>query len=61
MDKNAMYKDIQSLSYLGLDVKNDYIENTITLHLSNPGRKYVFTPRRWKTRSFLPVSSKCCH
>lgn len=42
MDKNAMYKDIQSLSYLGLDVKNDYIENTITLHLSNPGRKYVF-------------------
>lgn len=42
MDKNAMYKDIQSLSYLGLDVKNDYIKNTITLHLSNPGRKYVF-------------------
>ena len=42
MDKGAMYKDIQSLSYLGLEVKTDYIENAITLHLDNPGKKYVF-------------------
>lgn len=37
MDRAEMYKDIQSLSYLGLEVKRDYIWNMLTLHLS--GRK----------------------
>lgn len=42
MDKTTMYKDIQTLSYLGLDVSTDYFANTITLRLPNSGKKYVF-------------------
>ena len=42
MDTKEMYKDIESLSYLGMDINTDYIKNNITLHLPRDGKKYVF-------------------
>lgn len=42
MDSDAVYRDIRTLGYLGLDIKTDYINNTIALHLPNPGKKYQF-------------------
>lgn len=41
MDCKSMYRDIETLSYLGLNVSTDYIKNTITLHLPNNGKRYV--------------------
>ncbi len=43
MNTDALYKDIESLSYLGLEIKSDYIHNTITLRLpQDNAKKYVF-------------------
>lgn len=43
MDADALYKDIESLSYLGLEIKADYIHNTLTLRLpQDNAKKYVF-------------------
>ena len=42
MDNEEMYGDIRTLGYLGLDIKSDYLNNTISLHLPNPGKKYCF-------------------
>ena len=42
MDNDAMYKDIRTLGYLGLDIQTDYLDNIISLHLPNPGKKYKF-------------------
>lgn len=42
MDTKEMYKDIKSLSYLGMDINTNYIKNIITLHLPRDGKKYVF-------------------
>ncbi len=42
MDTKEMYKDIESLSYLGLETHTDYLKNTLTLHLPHEGKKYVF-------------------
>lgn len=42
MDVKEMYKDIEALSYLGLETQTDYIKNTLTLHLPSNGKKYVF-------------------
>ncbi len=42
MNKKEIYKDIQSLGYLNIKVKTSYQENIITLHLPNPGKKYIF-------------------
>lgn len=42
MDDEAMYKDIRTLGYLGLDIKTDYLNNTISLHLPHTGKRYQF-------------------
>ena len=42
MNSDTMYKDIRTLGYLGLDIQTDYLNNTISLHLPNPGKKYQF-------------------
>lgn len=42
MKRAEMYKDIQSLSYLGLQIHTDYLQNTITLRLPSEGKPYVF-------------------
>lgn len=42
MDNAEMYKDIKTLGYLGLDIKTDYLDNTIALRLPNLGKKYWF-------------------
>jgi len=43
MSGREIYKDIQTLNYLGLEIKTDYAEKLIKLHLpNNSGKKYVF-------------------
>lgn len=42
MNSNEIYKDIQTLNYLGLDIKTDYASGIINLHLPNSGKKYEF-------------------
>lgn len=42
LEKSEMYCDIKSLNYLGLDIKTDYQNNEIIMHLPNPGKKYLF-------------------
>lgn len=45
MPRAEMYKDIQSLSYLGLKVQTDYLRNTLTLRYAGTGagKRYFFT------------------
>lgn len=42
MNSSEIYKDIQTLNYLGLEIKTDYAAGIINLHLPNSGKKYEF-------------------
>ena len=37
-----MYRDIETLGYLGLDIKTDYVKNMIIIRHHSDGKKYKF-------------------
>jgi len=42
MTSSEMYKDIEGLGYLGLDIKTDYLQNIITMRHPSDGHSYHF-------------------
>jgi len=46
MNITEMYKDIETLGYLGLDIKTDYLQNLIIMRHPSDGRKYFFKSNR---------------
>lgn len=42
MNINDMLRDIDTLSYLGLNIKTDYLQNIVTLKLNGTGKEHYF-------------------